>query len=262
MADNTPNKKDIQDAKKSLGDFNDALKESIDYAKQLSKVVNSISLDRNITKSLASNIKSYNDALKDTLKLSDKVAKGKVKQNEIDTQTASLAAQYNKLLQENGEIFGENGEALKNQLKTQQDLSKLSVSETRLIKLQESQNKKIVGIEKQISAEQKNRLKNPTAKKQADENIKNLKKELRERTKTTDNITQQLSLTARLIDRKKEELEEIDQGINSYNELVTLYQELLELQDSLTKANKEQTILGKLRSKDIKKQAEGIKGLY
>lgn len=185
MADELNNKKNIDDSKRSLDDFNEALRESIDYAKQLSKAVNTISLkDRDVTKSLANNIRSYSDALKDTLKLSDKVARGKAKQNEIDTQTASLAKQYNKFLQENGKLFEENGEAIKNQLQLQKDLSKLQESETRLIDLQIAKNNKIAEIQKKISAEEKKRLKNSTTKATAEENIKILKQELKEKLKT------------------------------------------------------------------------------
>ena len=39
MADNDPNKKDIQDAKAELDKYNDTLRESINYAKELSKQI-------------------------------------------------------------------------------------------------------------------------------------------------------------------------------------------------------------------------------
>jgi hypothetical protein len=262
MADELNNKKNIDDSKRSLDDFNDALRDSIDYARDLAKTIKSISIkDKDATKGLANSIKSYNDALRDTLKLSDKVAKGRVKQEEIEKQAISLQTQYNRLLESRNLFENEDSNILKRKVQLHEELEALAKNEAKLIKLSIAQNEKFETVDKRISNAQKKKYKDPLAKTQAQDLIKELKKEQKERLKNSDNITQQISLGERLTDKKREELKEIDNAINDYEELITLYEKLLELQELITKENKEQSTFEKLKSNDIKKFSEGFKNI-
>jgi len=262
MADELNNKKNIDDSKRSLDDFNDALRDSIDYARDLAKTIKSISIkDKDATKGLANSIKSYNDALRDTLKLSDKVAKGRVKQEEIEKQAISLQTQYNRLLESRNLFENEDSNILKRKVQLHEELEALAKNEAKLIKQQIAQNEKFETVDKRISNAQKKKYKDPLAKIQAQDLIKELKKEQKERLKNSDNITQQISLGERLTDKKREELKEIDNAINDYEELITLYEKLLELQELITEENKAQSTFEKLKSNDIKKFSEGFKNI-
>jgi hypothetical protein len=262
MADELNNKKNIDDSKRSLDDFNDALRDSIDYARDLAKTIKSISIkDKDATKGLANSIKSYNDALRDTLKLSDKVAKGRVKQEEIEKQAISLQTQYNRLLESRSLFENEDSNILKRKVQLHEELEALAKNEAKLIKQQIAQNEKFETVDKRISNAQKKKYKDPLAKIQAQDLIKELKKEQKERLKNSDNITQQISLGERLTDKKREELKEIDNAINDYEELITLYEKLLELQELITEENKAQSTFEKLKSNDIKKFSEGFKNI-
>jgi hypothetical protein len=66
----------------------------------------------------------------------------------------------------------------------------------------------------------------------------------------------------RIIAQKQKEKEKVDATINTYKAIKKAYEDQIEDNEILLEQQKEQTILGKLRSKDIKKQAEGIKGLF
>ena len=99
MADNfEQNKKDINDSTKSLSDFNNALKESINLSKQLSKLVetlpSSLKFSAAANKNLVKTANEYRNALEETDRISRKAAAGKAKEADVQNQINKLQAKY------------------------------------------------------------------------------------------------------------------------------------------------------------------------
>jgi len=104
MAENTPNKKDIQDAQSALDQYNDALKESVDLAKIISNNIALLAGGMNRVgkqgRTIVSDLKEYSKELGKTINLSDKLAAGKLKEKEVTDQIGKLQAAANKYLED------------------------------------------------------------------------------------------------------------------------------------------------------------------
>lgn len=263
MADELNNKQNIDDSKRSLNDFNDALRESIDYAKQLSKAItslpSSLGLSESKNKELVKGLQSYNSALSDTLKLSNKVAQGKAKEKEVQDQLNNLQKKYTEFVDQNAASFGKRGRFIEKQKEIQKEIAKLEEQDIKRLAKINTAEQQIEQTLANIAAEEERRLINSTVRRQADKNLKNLKEQLREHQNTIKALESQSNLSDRLIAKKKEEKDKLDQAVKAYKEIEKSYQEQIESNETLLKQQRESTTLGKLRSKDINTFGEGLK---
>jgi hypothetical protein len=267
MADDLNNKKNIDDSARSLSDFNSALRESIDLSKQLAKAIGSLSpsldLNESLNKKLVKGAKEYNIVLSDTLKLSDKVAKGNAKEKEIKDQIQLLEDKYKKFITDNNSILSNRGKTIKAQKQLAEDIAKLEEKEIKRRDSIAAADSRIDELNEQIAQHmQTAAAARGSARNQALNQIQLAKAQIREEEQTI-KLQESFSKNSdRIIAQKQKEKEKIDTTINAYKEIKKAYEDQIEDNKILLEQQKEQTILGKLRSKDIKKQAEGIKGLF
>jgi predicted Zn-dependent protease len=116
MADNTPDKKDIQDAQGALDKYNEALRESINYAKELSKQVGKLPENLRFSEVANNNLikwaNNYEQSLKKTLALSERIKNGRVKEREVTDQINDLTKKYQEYLYQNEASFKSTGRFL------------------------------------------------------------------------------------------------------------------------------------------------------
>ena len=132
---NTPDPKDIRDAQERLADYNEALKDSVNIAKELSKQIGklpdslrfSVAANNNLVKTA----KAYEESLIKTVRLSEKAKTGKIKENELQNQLNDLTKKYKTYLEENEASFKETGRFLVKQKSLQEDLNKLQIEGTK-----------------------------------------------------------------------------------------------------------------------------------
>jgi hypothetical protein len=265
MADELNNKKNIDDSKQSLNDFNAALKESVDLSKQLAKAVSSIPAELKLSESKNKNLvrgaQDYNKLLNDTLKLSDKIAKGKAKEKEVQDQINAISKEGKKFAEENASSFGKGGRFLLKQKELQKDINFLQATQLkRQGDLEEAVNK-IKQIEDQIATQKERSLINSQEKRLANARIKELKGDLKNQEKTARALDDMIKSEEKRLSIKAKEKKTVDNSIGSYKDLISLFDKLLLLAKDIEGTVKE-TTFDKLRSGDFKKQAEGIKELF
>jgi chromosome segregation ATPase len=129
MAENTPNEKDIRNAQERLAEYNDSLRESISLSRVLSdniqtfaKRLGGVNVE---DRKLIDGTKEIGRALTNTLKLSDKLYAGKLKQAEIDKQLGTLARLKNEYAKEEQNENSKINQAKSLQSKLQEDVKKL-----------------------------------------------------------------------------------------------------------------------------------------
>ncbi len=129
MADNTPNEKDIRSAQERLAEYNDSLRESISLSRVLSdniqtfaKRLGGVNVE---DRKLIDGTKEIGRALTNTLKLSDKLYAGKLKQIDIDKQLETLARLKNEYAKEEQNENSKINQAKSLQSKLQEDVKKL-----------------------------------------------------------------------------------------------------------------------------------------
>jgi hypothetical protein len=264
MADDLNNKKNIDDSKRSLNDFNETLRDSIDLSKQLAKAVSSIpaelKLSESKNKDLVRGAQDYNKLLNDTLKLSDKVAKGTAKQKEVQDQINAISKEGKKFAEENASSFGKGGRFLLKQKELQEDINFLQATQLkRQGDLEEAVNK-IKQIEDQIATQKERSLINSQEKRLANARIKELKGDLKNQEKTARALDDMIKSEEKRLSIKAKEKKTVDNSIGSYKDLVALFNKLLLLAKDVEGTIKE-TTFEKLKSNDIKKFSEGFKNI-
>jgi hypothetical protein len=265
MADDLNNKKNIDDSKQSLNDFNAALKESVDLSKQLAKAVSSIPAELKLSESKNKNLvrgaQDYNKLLNDTLKLSDKIAKGKAKEKEVQDQINAISKEGKKFAEENASSFDKGGRFLLKQKELQKDINKLQIEEairqdkiaTAQSKIEEILTKKAQQEERRLSGGQTTRI-------SAEKQLKILKESLKEEENTIKFLETQSKSEEKKLSTKIKEKKTVDDSIKSYNEIIALFGKLLLLSKEIEGSVKE-TTFEKLKSNDIKKFSEGFQNI-
>ena len=257
MADNTPNKKDIQDAQNSLNDFNDALKESVDLAKIISNNIALLSGGMNKVgkegRTIVNDLKEYSKELNKTATLSDKLATGKLKEKEVTTQIGKLqdaankyledANKRNSLINQNKKVQRKLEEEIAEKLKTQ---NKLTDEAEVLFNKQADQVKKLeTSLKRQVAAA---RAGNTAVI--AEEKVKS--KLLESQLKATHyQITEQqriLSNEDKIIAAKKQELEKVEAINQSHKDLKKQYEkEIKDNQIILEQLKEQNSVSGALK---------------
>jgi hypothetical protein len=264
MADNTPDKKEIQDTQEALNQYNNALKESVNLAKQLSnqvsKLPSSLNLSTSANKKLIEEVDKYKQALESTEKLARKIATGKVKQIDVEKQLQVLAQKYNDYINNSGKSFEKNNRFIAAQNTLQKKLNTLEQDRTK------KQNDILDALTKMDTLQDKLKIKQQelnNAHSYQRKGIKESIKDLREQIKDQDQYTRALERgevsIQKQIEQKTKELQQVKELIANNAALKKLYEDQIADAETLLQALKEQTTLGKLQSNNFKTFTSGIK---
>jgi F0F1-type ATP synthase assembly protein I len=265
MTENTPNDKDIQKAKLTLDEYNESLKGSINLAKELAKQVEKLpqSLKFSIpaNKNLVKTINEYKDALIATEKLSRKALTGKLKEKEVEEQINKLKTQYQKYINENANSFKETGRFLLKEKKLQEEIQQLKSKEKKGIQNLKDEYGKLEATQETLRRAEKRyfNANNPLEKQRAADKIKAAKQELNDYNLSVTLLEKIQARTEKNLTVKKEEKEQVKQIIKNHKAIVKSYEDEIENAEILLENTKEQTLLGKLQSKNIKTFIEGLK---
>lgn len=264
MADNTPNKKDIKETQDALNQYNNALKESINLAKQLSDQVSKISSNIGVStkesEKFVKQIGSYKQLLLETEKISKKVATGKAKESDVEAHLSTLRKSYNAYVRGSGKLFGENNKMLEAQNALQEELKRLE--ENKLKRQNEITDAlaKMDNLQDQLKRKQQELN---TVHAYQRKGIKEQMKDLREQIKDQDLYTRALERgeisVQKQIEQKTKELQQVKELIANNAALRKLYKDQIKESEALLQALKEQTLQGKLQSNNFKTFMSGIK---
>jgi hypothetical protein len=264
MADDLNNKKNIDDSARSLSDFNSALRESIDLSKQLAKAVGSLSpsldLNESLNKKLVKGANEYNIALSDTLKLSAKVAKGKVKEQEVQDQINTLQEKYTKFITNNNSILSNRGKTLKAQKDLAKEIAALEEKEIKRRNDIAAADSRIDQLNEQIA--QHTRTANAARGQTRDHALNQIRLAKAQRKEEEQTIKLQESFSKnsdRIIAQKQKEKEKIDTTINAYKEIKKAYEDQIKNAEILAEANRKNSAWYKLTKGDLKEQSQAFK---
>jgi hypothetical protein len=240
------NKKDINDSTRSLDTFNDALKESINLSKQLSKLVETLPTSLRFSAAANNNLvkttNEYRKALEDTDKISKKVAAGKAKEAEVQSHINDLQEKYKAYMYQNEASFKSTGRFLLKQKSLKDEIAQLEKDEIKRRGTIMDADLKIEAIQQQIAQQQQlaATVISQTGKKNATDRIKQLKEQLKDEYETI-NVSETLSKrNERIISQKVKEKQQVDGIITTHKNLVKQYDDELEKAIGLKKALAEQ----------------------
>ena len=269
MADNDPNKKDIQDAKAELDKYNDTLRESINYAKELSKQIENSTKNLKISggfnkennKNLISGVESYERTLKKTLELSEKAAKGKIKEKDVQKQINELAAGYEKFQKDNAKYFEDGSEILNKQKSIQQDIQRIEEEQLRRKQDIATADTKLDAFRRKMAeAEEKAATTSSSTQKRIQQNrVKALKDLIKDQVEVVTALEKEEKNQEKILSQKVKEKAVVDDIIETYKDIEISYQKQIEQNNALFNIAKKESLLAKLRSKDAEKFNEGLK---
>jgi hypothetical protein len=260
MADNTPNEKDIRSAQERLAEYNDSLRESISLSRVLSdniqtfaKRLGGVNVE---DRKLIDGTKEIGRALTNTLKLSDKLYAGKLKQIDIDKQLETLARLKNEYAKEEQNENSKINQAKSLQSKLQEDVKKLEdegiAIRARYTERLEDQLDLTQQLERATDAY--NNANNTTQKDFAKAQQESLRERIRDNNISINTIEKTQSLNEKNLIQKKKEKEETDKIVDFYRELLKLIEEQILKNEALSGALKEQKTL----AGQTKDEVEGI----
>lgn len=268
MADNTT--QNLQDSNEELDKFNRSLRDSIDLAKTIStNIANLAGGIGNVGKNgraLINDLKDYSKTLQKTISLSDKLITGKLKEQEVISNIKKLTDQYNAYLKDSSKRNNDITQARKLQKQLQQDvLNKQQLQNALELEAEQLYSKRAEQLDEIRRAEGKiaqgiqtgNQVTISQGKKiakEAKEKIHLLNLEIAEQTRLLDNNEKVLS-------KKQEELQKTKSIVQSHKDLKKEYEKQIKDNTKLLELAKEQTIQGKLKSKDLDKISSGLKDI-
>jgi hypothetical protein len=266
---------DIKKSQEALNEYNESLRDSISLTRVLSDAIQSMAKrlggvnaeDRK----LIDTTKDLNKALSNTLGLTDKLYSGKLKQKDVDLQLNKLQETRRRLEAEALDANSRISQAKIKQINLSAEINKGTQTQLELEGESESlytrRNDLVAELKGAINRENQARAAGNSAgialaeseQKVLNEQLKVLNYEVAEQTRIILNQEKILSKT-------KQQKEEADKIVGSYNDLVKLIdKEIIEnkaLNDILNeqiKKTKEQTTLGKLQSKNFQTFVSGLK---
>jgi hypothetical protein len=249
MAD-TPNPKDIQDAQGALDRYNDALRESINYAKELSKQVGKLPESFNFSerknRELVKGADNYARTLQKTLALSDKVSKGKATERDITKQLGEIQRKYDEYRAANAASFeSKRGRFFLAQKKAQTDIENLEKAQLdRRNKVNSAYRALDIIQEKIIEAETKAAsTTSSTQKKIQQDRIKNLKQQVKDQNQTIEFTEKEMKSNEKVLSQKKQEKEEVDKIIKTHRDITKGYEKQIKNNQALIAALREQNSL-------------------
>ena len=265
MADNfDQNKKDILDSSSALGRFNEALRDSIDLSKQLSKNVeslpSSLNLSSSMNKRLVQDMDQYNQSLSETSKLTRKALEGKIKIKDVEKELKTLAEDYEKYQRNNEASFGRQGRFIRAQRDIKREIAALEQREIERREKIIAADLNIDRINQQIAHHQNvaQTTMSATQKKLAKEEIKALKERRSEEEATIAYMERVSKNAEKELTEKLKTKQALDDIVSQHKEIGDNYEREIENNKILIQTLKEQTILGKLQSKNISKFNEGL----
>lgn len=257
------NKKDIQDSKAELDNFNDALRDSISLSRVLSDNIQSFAKKLggvNVEdRKLIDNTKLLNKTLTSTLSLTDKLNAGKLKQADIDKQLTTLTNLQNKYFAEALDKNSRINQAIQLQDKLQKEITGAERTQTDLLGQAEGLYAK---RNEQLKISQESLEREEAARRRGQHNLINVEKQIQKAAKEQiTNLNYQVAEQERivtnnekLLTQKKKEKDETDRIVNSFIELIALIQEHILKSQALSEELEKQ----KSTSEEIKDEFEKI----
>lgn len=230
MADNI-NKQDLQDSNGELNRFNDSLRESIDLSRSLSRNVKSITdalkLSKGANSELYADLSKYNDALKQAQDLSKRLFTGRVKEKEVSNALKRIEETYGEYIARNNKSFGERGRFTVRQKNLQEELNKLADKEVKRQEDIANADARIDSLRRDLAdkEEARNATMSRTQRDIADRAIKAIKLQIREESELIRVIEGGAKNNERIISRKTQELEKVNEIIEAHNGLKEKYEE-------------------------------------
>jgi myosin heavy subunit len=230
MADNI-NKQDLQDSNGELNRFNDSLRESIDLSRSLSKNVKSVTdalkLSKGANSELYADLSKYNDALKQAQSLSKRLLTGRVKEQEVSDALKNIEKTYGEYMTRNNKSFGERGRFTIRQKSLQEELNKLADKEVKRQEDISNADARIDSLRRDLAAQEAARQStmSRTQRDIADRAIKAIKLQIREEAELIKVIEGGAKNNERIISRKTQELEKVNEIIEAHKELQKQYEE-------------------------------------
>jgi hypothetical protein len=244
-----------------LNKYNDLLRESINYSKQLSDNVLALAgrmarmtMSARATRSAMADI---NRDISKTLQLSDKLNQGKLKQKEIDTQITKLTNTYQKYIDETAagvnsinatkqQEINLNSTLIQQQQHQNRLLQDISTSHTKLT----SYAQQLANLNGQITGA------NATTQGQIQQQIDAIKILIRDEEDTLRIKEGQLDSSKRISKAKADELTKVERIVQAHDNLLDIYEKELDkaakIKEELEKQN---TLTNKINNtyKDISK---------
>ena len=261
MADNI-NKQDLQDNTGELNKFNDSLRESIDLSRSLSKNVKSVTdalkLSKGANSELYADLGKYNDALKQAQSLSKRLLTGRVKEKEISDALKRIEETYGEYMTRNNKSFGERGRFTIRQKSLQEELNKLADKEVKRQEDIANADARIDDLRRELTTQETARQStmSRTQRDIADRAIKAIKLQIREEAELIKVIEGGAKNNERIISRKTQELEKVNEIIEAHKELQKQYEEEIKNNKILLEAvQKQNTPVNKIAEtfKDIQR---------
>lgn len=207
-----------------LNQYNDLLRESINYSKQLSDNVlalagrmSNLSISARATRSAMVDI---NKDISNTLKLSDKLNQGKLKQKDIEDQILKITNTYAKYIEETNNGVNNIHETYRQSLTLQRDITaEINKQNTLQTDITNSYNN-LSSLQQQLS----NINGNPNLQSRADD----LRQQIKDETDTLNVKERQLDISKRVSKELNENANKVDNVLEAHERLLEIYQQELD----------------------------------
>jgi hypothetical protein len=259
MADNI-NKQDLQDNTGELNRFNDSLRESIDLSRSLSKNVKSVTdalkLSKGANSELYADLSKYNDALKQAQSLSKRLLTGRVKEQEVSDALKNIEKTYGEYMTRNNKSFGERGRFTIRQKSLQEELNKLADKEVKRQEDIANADARIDSLRRDLVDKEtaRNATMSRTQRDIADRAIKAIKLQIKEESELIRVIEGGAKNNERIITRKTQELEKVNEIIEAHEGIQRQYEEEIKANKILLEEIQKQKSL----TEKVKNEWKGI----
>jgi len=266
MADNI-NKQDLQDSTNELNKFNDSLKESIDLSRSLSKNVKSVTdalkLSKGANSELYSDLNKYNDALAKAYNLSKRLYGGRLKEQEVSEALKNIERTYGEYMARNNKSFGERGRFTVRQKSLQEELNNLADKEVKRQEDIANADARIDSLRRNLADEEavRNATMSRTQRDIADRAIADIKLRIKEESELVNILEKGIQNNERIIARKTQELEKVNEIIGAHKELQKQYEEEIKNNKILLEAVQKQNAPVNKIAESFKK-VQGILGAF
>jgi len=243
-----------------LNEYNDSLRDSVNYSKQLSdnilalaKRMASLTLEERRSRSALADI---NKSIRDTLKLSDKLVQGKLKQKDIDTQIKKLQDDYATYINETVNGINNINDLYQKQIILN---NKLDLQAQKRLAL----NQDIASLLSQhnIISQQLNAISsNPSQANQAND----LRDQLKDVNNELNIKEKQLNISDKLTKELNDQIDKVDRALEGHERLLEIYTlELKKAEAIKTELEKQNGVFGKLgeKARDFASSLDDVKKL-
>ena len=257
------NANDIKDTNAELNKYNDSLQDSINLSRIISDNIALLAGSMNRVgekgRTIVTDLKEYNKAANNTVSLSSKLASGKLKEQEVVNQIASLQQKYNKYLEDSNK----RGSYIKDSLKAQRNLTN-EIAEKQKVKnrleleaenLYDKRKTQVTALQKALNKETRARNSGNTAllataqteKQIATDKIKAFDYGLAEQNRIIDN-------NEKILSKKKQELDRYETINKAHKDLKKQYENEIKDNKAILAALEKQNSL----QESIKNEAGAI----